>query len=359
ETDERSDIYSLGATMYEAVTGSRPYPIRNLFDAVKFHTSGKLIPPKVHNPNIPNRLNILIRQMLNTDPDNRPASAAEVRTRLARFLPNYMEKSESQMVQRIKDGMKLVVPESSGGNAFASIREETLKEASRPISQCIVVSYQGHIESIHPPLIVGELLTIGRSNSANVVLGQQERYVSKTHCEIEVLKDRVVVRDLNSTNGTFLGDDRLASSISYDWELDVDINLGGYKLSLRQLNEGADVKSEETPEEEKEEEEEDTVIQGLYSLKCAEAEPHFVALHKHAIIIGRLPKCHMILPSGRVSKNHAAIELNGKDVFVTDLNSTNGSTLDGQRLPPGEKVLWDQSISLYIADFEITLVKGD
>ena len=351
-TDERSDIYALGVTMYEAVTGKRPYPIRNLFDAVKFHTSGKLIPPKAHNPNIPNRLNILIRQMLNTDPNKRPASAAEVKTRLSRFLPNFSTKSESQMAQRIKKGMKLITAELNRDQVFASIREETLKEASKPISQCIVVSYQGRIESVHPPLIVGEHLVVGRSNSADIVLGRQERYVSKKHCEIEVLKDRVVVRDLKSTNGTFLDDERLAPSISYEWEQNVDINLGGYRLSLRKLNEGEKIEAE-PPEDEP------TVIQGVFSLNCPEAEPHFLAMHKQSIVIGRLPECQMILPSGRVSKKHAEIELRGKEVFVTDLNSTNGSTLNGHKLVPGKKVLWDGNAPLCIADFEITLVKGD
>lgn len=352
-TDERSDIYSLGVTMYEAVTGKRPYPIRNLFDAVKFHTSGKLIPPKAHNPEIPNRLNILIRQMLNADPDNRPASAAEVRTRLARFLPNYASKSESQMAQRIKKGMKLITAELNHDQVFASIREETLKEASKPISQCVVVSYQGRIESVHPPLIVGERLIVGRSNSADVVLGRQERYVSKKHCEIEVLKDRVVVRDLNSTNGTFLGDERLASSISYEWEFNTDINLGGYRLSLRQLNEGEKIEAGSPSEEEQ------TVIQGIFSLNCPDAEPHFVAIQKKPIVIGRLPECEMILPSGRVSKKHVEVELKGKEVFVTDLNSTNGSTLNGVKLISGKKVLWDGNAPLCIADFEISLVKGE
>lgn len=351
-TDERSDIYALGVTMYEAVTGKRPYPIRNLFDAVKFHTSDKLIPPKAHNPNVPNRLNILIRQMLNADPQKRPASAAEVKTRLSRFLPNFSAKNDSQMAQRIKEGMKLVNSKADQDQTFASIREETLKEASKPISQCIVVSYQGRIESVHPPLIVGEHLVVGRSNAADIVLGQQERYVSKKHCEIEVLKDRVVVRDLKSTNGTFLDEERLAPSISYEWEQNVDINLGGYRLSLKKLNEGEQLGTE-PPEDEP------TVIQGLFSINCPEAEPHSIALHKQPVTIGRLPDCQMMLPSGRVSKKHAEIELRGTEVFVTDLNSTNGSVLNGHKLVPGKKILWDGENPLCIADFEIALVRGE
>ena len=350
ETDARTDIYSLGVTMYEAVTGQRPYPIRNLFDAVKFHTSGKLVPPKALNPDIPNQLNILIRQMLNTEPEKRPGSAAEVKNRLARFMPNSQALSQSQMIHRIKSGIRLTSEPSDSQFLFSSIREETLKEASTPISRCIVVSYQGKIENILPPLIMGEELIVGRSNTADIVLGRQERYVSKKHCIIEVLGDRVMVRDLDSTNGTFIGDNRISSTTATAWDEEKDINLGGYKLALTSVKDAEKIQIDQ-------DEEEGTVIQSQVSITCSEAKPESVSLLGSTVYIGRLPECQMILPNGRVSKKHVQIDFEGQEVFVTDLNSTNGSTLNGRRLVPGQRVMWDGNASLKIADFEIDLIK--
>ncbi|MEM9775010.1 MAG: FHA domain-containing serine/threonine-protein kinase [Chloroflexota bacterium] len=353
DTDVRTDIYSLGVTMYEAVTGKRPYPIRNLFDAVKFHSSGKLVPPKALNPNVPTRLNVLIRQMLNTDPNNRPISAEEVKHKLSRFLPNSGSLTDSQMLLRIKQGMKLTANEESKEKAFAQIREETIKEVSKPVSRCIVVSYEGRIESVHPPLIVGEKLIVGRSSMSDIVLGRQERYVSKKHCEIEVLDDKVVLRDLNSTNGTFLGTTRLTPLITYDWENDNEINLGGYKLSLRQLKDDEPI-TPDPPEEEQ------TIIQGQYLITCNKGEPEKLILYPNIpIVIGRLPDCELVLPSGRVSKKHVQIELQDSQVVVTDLNSTNGSVINGHRLLAGKQIAWDGNAPLCIADYEIELSKNE
>ena len=51
-----------------------------------------------------------------------------------------------------------------------------------------------------------------------------------------------------------------------------------------------------------------------------------------AMTIGRSPACELQLTDGTVSGNHLKLERMGEDLVATDLNSSNGSAVNGQRL---------------------------
>jgi hypothetical protein len=57
----------------------------------------------------------------------------------------------------------------------------------------------------------------------------------------------------------------------------------------------------------------------------------------HAVVIGRLPECDIVLPDSNVSRRHAELRRKGDGVFVTDLGSTNGTRVNGT--PVREQVL--------------------
>ncbi len=63
----------------------------------------------------------------------------------------------------------------------------------------------------------------------------------------------------------------------------------------------------------------------------------------HALVIGRLPECDVVLPDSNVSRRHAELRRKGDGVFVTDLGSTNGTRVNGapvreQLLASGDEV---------------------
>ncbi len=53
-------------------------------------------------------------------------------------------------------------------------------------------------------------VVVGRSDEADVCLG--DAWVSRSHCEIDVVDDSLVVRDLGSRNGTFVNGSRIEVS---------------------------------------------------------------------------------------------------------------------------------------------------
>lgn len=84
--DERSDIYSLGATFYDLLTGQPPHSATTFGDlCAQVHTQ-TLTPLRTVRPDVSPELADLIELMLSLDPDNRPSSARVLATELSQLL---------------------------------------------------------------------------------------------------------------------------------------------------------------------------------------------------------------------------------------------------------------------------------
>src|SRR5208282_2643331 len=74
--DARSDLYSLGITFYEIVTGRRPFEGASQYEILDGHLRQQPAPPTEVNPNVPPRLAGLILKALVKDQGARYQSAA-------------------------------------------------------------------------------------------------------------------------------------------------------------------------------------------------------------------------------------------------------------------------------------------
>jgi pSer/pThr/pTyr-binding forkhead associated (FHA) protein len=57
-----------------------------------------------------------------------------------------------------------------------------------------------------------------------------------------------------------------------------------------------------------------------------------IELGAKPIVIGREPPADMVIPDTRISRKHCRVGMILEDVFVTDLGSSNGTYVDGQRI---------------------------
>jgi serine/threonine protein kinase len=73
-----SDIYSLGVTMYQMLTGVLPYETPAPGDIQKLATGELVSPPRVRNPRIPRAINDVVMRSMRPDPADRYQRAGEL-----------------------------------------------------------------------------------------------------------------------------------------------------------------------------------------------------------------------------------------------------------------------------------------
>lgn len=220
-TDARSDVYSLGIFLFELATGRLPFEAKNMAEAVHFHVNAAPPRPGEIRVDLPAELEDIILRCLEKEPKNRYASAADLASALKSSL------ATCQAIQTAPQPFSSAVsllPQYQESVAAQNSADQTGTEEvpfDRSLLQIQVAAEDG---TVHFEPIQQTITMIGRDTDNQVVIS--DRKASRHHARIENTGDHYRVVDLNSTNGTFLGNRRLQPGVSELWALDEEMRIG-------------------------------------------------------------------------------------------------------------------------------------
>ena len=230
EPDPRSDVYSLGVVLFELVTGRVPFDVKSLTAAIRSHTQEPPPAPRSLNPSLPADVETIVLRALAKRLEDRFASAREMALAIKAAIPA-IPASLTVAPTRV-DGpgpyVSLMTRLAQVGAApsVPASKAWVAPEVSTVGRTIVVVAPDG--QSRRMALPDKPRLTVGRTADNDLTL--PEVGISRHHCGIDWDGQNWSVTDLNSTNGTFLGNSRLLPGIGQPWLPSVPLRIGGHWL---------------------------------------------------------------------------------------------------------------------------------
>ena len=151
-------------------------------------------------------------------------------------------------------------------------------------------------------------ILIGRDSAADLRVPQALAFVSGRQAEIQKRGVEFVIRDLNSANGTFLNNQRLVPSVETSLNDNAILRIGdeafGVSVGFAFHNPAQ-------------------ALEGFQPAGATMIQP------TRAVVIGRGEECDLRLNHPDVSRRHARIQQVGAQFLIEDLQSTNGTFVNG------------------------------
>ena len=135
-----TDIFGLGAILYEILTGQPPFTGDNALDVIDKARRGQIDPPHVHWPEVPPGLEAACLKALAQSPDDRYATAAEFGLEIQGWQDRQRRKAEDELRQasdRLRQQQAALVAlthtEVFAGPDLAAIFRQLIETAARTL----------------------------------------------------------------------------------------------------------------------------------------------------------------------------------------------------------------------------------
>jgi uncharacterized repeat protein (TIGR01451 family) len=238
-----SDIYAVGVLLYELVTSQVPIgqtPTQPLTQdqtgipeagAPTKIVAGAVLPPRMLRSDIPIALDQAILKAIDPDPAARFSDLRTLAATLANLTP------QVAMVLSAPPSLQQAIGLSEAYQRSLTAEADQLSggpEVSTSIPKVDISRDQIHIllpdQAVQSVTVKPGGMTIGRAADNEIVIDQPG--VSRRHARIEFDGFNYQVRDLNSTNGTFLEDRKLEPNSPEIWLVGENLRVGEVWLRL-------------------------------------------------------------------------------------------------------------------------------
>lgn len=236
QTDERSDIYALGATMYHLLTNGYPPHAR---------MPGTPTPVIAINPLISQQVSDIVTRSMHKERSQRFQSAAELKRAIDALLPVHDVDLSGPRAGHAFPPSSVTFPKppqvcpSCGGACPAQARFcRYCGHSFVRLAPALLYMLQPYGFNWEKPLLSDQSLMIGTSVGGgspgfDLSFYDKDGYVSRRHASISPSGSQYVLTDLGSTNGTFLNDIRLTPNSPATLRNGDRIRLGQVVLQFR------------------------------------------------------------------------------------------------------------------------------
>ena len=185
---------------------------------------------------------------------------------------------------------------------------------------------------------------LGRDPSCDIVFAEALGIVSRRHAEIRLGEDQLTITDNNSFNGTMVNDRRITSTTTLTHGDQIRLGTGGpmLKVDAPMLAGVAGHAGNDQPK---------TIVLGPSTPQHHVPDRAQLVMSpsfdgKDSLVIGRSASSDIRLDALQISKQHARLAKNAADVFIEDLDSTNGVYVNGVSITRRTLIRPDDTIQI-------------